>query len=1013
MGKSKAAKVQVPECRYGAACTRKDCVFKHPPKKQTPQAPSQDKSDKVCFAFVAGRCAFGKQCRDKHPDLASCRTIRERYGKIDCQWGRGCRTEGCLYRHPGDEPVGPAMPVEQPKPQPAVFAEGPKIVPQPAMADDGRGKAGQMAQMPIPKAIWQAADLRDASAFDISDPLERFFAVNAHNSGTQSAALLDLHFQSTATFQSVLDEVLPDRLRMFPHGVWVVTGTGHHAPSKSHQRHADGGVLFDAVREYLVRRRYHFAVGHDTDGQQGAYFVRGRKKREDPLEGVRAVLLCGLPGSGKSMIAEALVRKSCGRFVRISQDEMRGDRAACEVVFKQALVEMAESTENVHDKSKAGTWWWDHAFCPERYYLAISLRTSSLKFLSECCGICLPHVDFLHATLAYQPTALDLRRQLGRPYRLTFRCHLQLEATSPPYTNELFEAILCAAQVANGDSADRPVPLHITLAAPRGAARHLAVLNAVPLDKRIHANAMLGTFKVRQVIDLTGSMERVGLSLLMYKVGDYRDTPAAVSFDASVLTNSRGQDSNGTPEWSQIGDAALTSLDPLVVLEDVNGDSDHDWCMLAAGQCAASGMDTPQIQVSRPMGGAEVKLQQWMRLKPSCLLHCAAEEVDVAHWLREGAAVLRRNGGVALPTPANEAREGLPGVVVLDRCNLERAERKQWVQLGGLRLNEVVTLHLDVPEAECISRVRRRGMHHPTLKAASTPEAAAAVQLHVERMEPPSEREGFRAIVRLKGAAAAAQELVRRWTEEDFVEADEVELRRLAEPDEDPETIVPSLPRLKQWIEVEEQGGRTSVWGVPLGAPVDAPLEGLRDGNDGEARVNVEGVSNGVGESASSAASTKPKAGTSGWGDIPLPTALVDADLDSPQYESLLQEHEEQRTERHQRLLATREVWSAQAGMQTTPQSISQSSPQPRSQATVDERASQRSGILWPSLEPEAQGGPPREEDDEERARQEQLAATLRCMGFDEEPSLQAAQRAGGNLNVAVDAVLHSSGRVL
>jgi len=215
------------------------------------------------------------------------------------------------------------------------------------------------------------------------------------------------------------------------------------------------------------------------------------------------------------------------------------------------------------------------------------------------------------------------------------------------------------------------------------------VLNAVPLDKRIHANAMLGTFKVRQVIDLTGSMERVGLSLLMYKVGDYRDTPAAVSFDASVLTNSRGQDSNGTPEWSQIGDAALTSLDPLVVLEDVNGDSDHDWCMLAAGQCAASGMDTPQIQVSRPMGGAEVKLQQWMRLKPSCLLHCAAEEVDVAHWLREGAAVLRRNGGVALPTPANEAREGLPGVVVLDRCNLERAERKQWVQLGGLRFNEV------------------------------------------------------------------------------------------------------------------------------------------------------------------------------------------------------------------------------------------------------------------------------------------------------------------------------------
>ncbi|CAE7526318.1 unnamed protein product [Symbiodinium pilosum] len=31
MGRGKA-KIQVPDCRYGAACTRRDCVFKHPPK---------------------------------------------------------------------------------------------------------------------------------------------------------------------------------------------------------------------------------------------------------------------------------------------------------------------------------------------------------------------------------------------------------------------------------------------------------------------------------------------------------------------------------------------------------------------------------------------------------------------------------------------------------------------------------------------------------------------------------------------------------------------------------------------------------------------------------------------------------------------------------------------------------------------------------------------------------------------------------------------------------------------
>lgn len=92
MGRGKA-KVQVPECRYGAACTRRDCVFKHPPKPKTVKNAAPEKSDKVCFAFVAGKCAFGRQCHDKHPDEASCQTIKERYAKIDCQWGRNCRTE--------------------------------------------------------------------------------------------------------------------------------------------------------------------------------------------------------------------------------------------------------------------------------------------------------------------------------------------------------------------------------------------------------------------------------------------------------------------------------------------------------------------------------------------------------------------------------------------------------------------------------------------------------------------------------------------------------------------------------------------------------------------------------------------------------------------------------------------------------------------------------------------------------------------------------------------------------
>jgi len=941
MGKSKAAKVQVPECRYGAACTRRDCIFKHPPKKQA--APVQEKTDKVCFAYVAGRCAFGRLCHDKHPDEASCRTIRDRYAKIDCQWGRNCRTEGCLYQHPSDEPAGPAMPLEPAKPQPAVFAAGPRIVPQQAPAEEPRFKVAHSAPapmpVPVPKAVSQAVDLRDVSAFDIADPLERFLAVNAHNTGTQSAALLDLHFQSTQTFQSVLDDVLPERLAMFPDdGVWIMTGAGGSAPSRP-QRRSDCQGLYEAVQEYLVRHRYDFTVGQAGDGHQGGFLVRGRKRLQDPLEGVRALLLCGIPGSGKSMVAEALVRKSKGRFIRVCQDDVNGSRAACEEAFRAALVTASQAAGDSCERVQAGSWWWDHAFNPERFYLAVCFRAPVLAFLHERCRASLPRSDFLHATVAYQPTGLDLRRHLGRPFRVTFRCHLVLEGTSAPHHGEHFEALLCTARTLDGDKV-RQVPVHIMLAGPRSAARQMQVLNAVPLDKRILANSTVGSFKVRSVTDLTSSKERLGMCLLMYKAGEHRDTPAPVSFDAACVFDGDGAASTGATAaqgpgraaarggWTELGEAALASLDPVVVLEETRGASEHEWSKALTGRCAQLGFKSPQIQVSRPMGPGESKLAQWTRLRPSCLLHCAAEPQDAAQLLREGAAVLRRGGAAELPPRPQADALVLHPIVVLDRCNLERLDRKQWVQLGGLQKSEVIALHLDVPEVECINRVARRGEHHPMLKATTAAEAVAAVRPLAKLLEPPAECEGFRAIVRLKGASAAAHELVRRWTQDFPVEMERGKTQPADGEDEDPEAPAPPMPHLKEWIEVEEQGGRRSVWGVPLGCPVDAPLG-----------APLEGL-----------LEAEPAMGA---GDLRLP--------DAP------------------------------AGLS---------------------RAGEAPGgpeIRWPSMEPEA---PDRahEEDAEERARQEQLAATLRCMGFDEEPALHAALRAGGNLNVAVESVLQGRG---
>lgn len=998
MGKSKAAKAQVPECRYAAACTRKDCIFRHPPKKEQQKQPKQPTTDKVCFAFVAGRCAFGKLCHDKHPDESSCITIRGRYAKIDCQWGRGCRTEGCLYRHPSDEPVGPSMLQEAPRAQPAVYAGGPTI-PSQSQGESAVKRvpvAGRVELVQIPRAISQAADLRDSSACDIADPLERFLAVNARNTGTQSAAILDLHMQPCSTCWPVLEDVLPERLRMFQQGVWVMTGANVTSQRGLTMR-PTAGSLFDTVREYLVRHRYDFAVGLDAEGVHSAFLVRGRRKRQDPIEGVRAVLLCGLPGSGKTMLAEGLARKSGGRFVRVSQEELQG-ASSLDDAFRKVTAEATSAADEARERAKSGSWWWDHAFSAEKYYLALCFRSATLANLSQCVGAPLPQAEYFHAVLAYQPTALDLRRLLGRPHRVQFRTHLVLEATLADHVGEMVEAIMCAVHPLDGDI--RPSAVHIAPTAPAWAARHLQVLNAVPLDKLILNNSVLGSFKVRRALDLSRVTDRVALCLLVHKAGSERNKPAAVSFDAACLSEPQGKvTGGGTGEWSDAADAAIGSLNQLVVLEDVRGASEHEWSYAVANRCARLGLAAPEVKVSRPAGSTESKMEQWTRLRPSCLLHCAAEEVDVAQLLRCGCAALRRNGRVALPV-LPEAQI-LPPVAVLDRSNSSFLERTRWVGLAGLQMNQVIALHLDVPEAECVARLALRESSNGS--RISQHQVLAALRPQAEQFEAPAEREGFRAIVRLKGGAPAAQELIRRWTEDTPppAESDDggAESRRSATtgavaaeqriagtvaaeviPEEEIaaqlELQPPPQALLSQWIEGH----------CPVGSPVDLPpgLPGglLRDRStpsqqprgraDCSSRLADAAPSGGATGSRASAA-RGPGCDAGGSWRAPGRGSAEMQDSGPPGLQGRLAWH-------------PMEPQASMCG--TQPDLELHSEPPPRPPPTRDEEQDREAA--------------------EECARQEQLAATLRCMGFDEEPSLNAAQRAGGNLNVAIESVLRN-----
>eukprot|EP00933_Yihiella_yeosuensis_P037848 TRINITY_DN31851_c0_g1_i1.p1 TRINITY_DN31851_c0_g1~~TRINITY_DN31851_c0_g1_i1.p1 ORF type:complete len:588 (-),score=117.62 TRINITY_DN31851_c0_g1_i1:93-1856(-) len=580
--------------------------------------------------------------------------------------------------------------------------------------------------------------------------------------------------------------------------------------------------------------------------------------------------------------------------------------------------------------------------------------------------------------MSFQPTALDLRRLLGRAYRFNFRAHLELEATSGGFEGEKFEVILCSAKQVGGDlHAARLLPLYIPIDVPRGAERHLQVLNAVPTDKRVMANSSIGIFKVRHVIDLTGCPDRIALSVLMHKAGDFRDRPANISFDSRSLMPPEDDRTGGVGEaWSLIGDAALTSLDPIVIMETCHSEksssglSDHDWYGQVLGRCAFLQIDVPQIQVSRPMGPAESKVQQWSRLRPSCLLHCASEAGDATKFLQGGLAVLRQNGGIALPATAEGLADmPLPPVVILDRCNSERVDRRQWMQNGGLKKTEVVAVHFDVDLNECINRVATRGDKHPVLKVSSLTQAASAVQSQADLLEPPAERDGFKAVVRLQGTAALVDDLVRRWTQEFSSDSDGPTTRRAPLPttgvEDEEEAPPPPLPSLNQWIEVQENVSGCMMWGAPSQVPWGCVDQGMMEQTHTSASSSRGARYGGYGVQQQM---HQPLMSRTAWGE-PQHQYMDMEQMDYPEM-------------------------SMSTGSGANPWMHS-----PHLSSSLGPDASQHPPeLLIHTQEPD---------DDEEWARQEQLAATLRCMGFDEEPSLQAAQRAGGNLNRAVEEMIN------
>ena len=129
----------------------------------------------------------------------------------------------------------------------------------------------KIRRVDIPQDLWQAHESRDSSVFYISDPLERYYAVSVT---WRRNDVIDLHFQSLKTFGVVLEAVLTPKLQSNSGGVWIVTGTGHHVGSRTHQK--GGGALESAVVEWLTTNGYRFARGRDKNGLGGALLVQGQ-----------------------------------------------------------------------------------------------------------------------------------------------------------------------------------------------------------------------------------------------------------------------------------------------------------------------------------------------------------------------------------------------------------------------------------------------------------------------------------------------------------------------------------------------------------------------------------------------------------------------------------------------------------------------------------------------------------------------------------------------------------------
>jgi hypothetical protein len=223
-------------CRFGSACTTKDCLFLHPPKEP-------------------------------------------------CRYGSKCDNPICRYAHPTAEEealanemaaLNMAKTVQEPKPKPLVFPKSEALVKQ--QEDNGTSSSASAAAavwhptVRVPSDVWVEGWKRNPSAYVVySNPIERFIAVNK----TSPKGVLDLHYLTVDEVIDVLARALDKKIEGYDwefydpkeETLWIVTGVGSHTLVKGR------ALIYDVVYDYLDTIGAKFKIAKDNHQNAGGFLL--------------------------------------------------------------------------------------------------------------------------------------------------------------------------------------------------------------------------------------------------------------------------------------------------------------------------------------------------------------------------------------------------------------------------------------------------------------------------------------------------------------------------------------------------------------------------------------------------------------------------------------------------------------------------------------------------------------------------------------------------------------------